>query len=497
MRQGICLSCYQITQLVALLLLSVTGGVHCDDGVQSVGKIRAAADLAFSKGQTEESAKLWGKVIEVEPENEQNHYKRFRVHLRLQKYKEAIHDLNAALKLKPTYEQALSQRAKLLRRVGRCAESEKDFAALEKLNPKNKDIGMISSAASCAQLQSKAEQAYQERNWQLARELYTEVMRHAELSEVVMLRRAWCEYNMGDLYEAIADAGKVLKIDTNSMEALELRGTCYYILGEFETAVNHYRQALKLDPEHAGCKAGHKLIKKILKSRDRFEKARAAENNEDALKHLNDILTADPEHPVTVPQAQRDMAKVYVDMKNFPEAKKVAEMALQTNENDLDMLRVLGDIHMAAEEYDEAVYKFKKAVEIAQGTTSQREVEEELRKAEAALKQSKQKDYYKILGVARNAKLKVIKKAYREQALAWHPDKHTGEEEKEKAEKQFQLVAEAYEVLSDDEMRRKYDRGEDVFENQGGGGPQHRGFNPFQHFRHGGGHQQHFNFHFG
>jgi DnaJ family protein C protein 3 len=47
-------------------------------------------------------------------------------------------------------------------------------------------------------------------------------------------------------------------------------------------------------------------------------------------------------------------------------------------------------------------------------------------------------------------------------ALVWHPDKHTGEEEKEKAEKQFQLIAEANEILSDDEKRGKYDRGEDV-----------------------------------
>ena len=93
-------------------------------------------------------------------------------------------------------------------------------------------------------------------------------------------------------------------------------------------------------------------------------------------------------------------------------------------------------------------------------------LQDELRRAEAALKQSKQKDYYKILGVARKATQKEIKKAYREQALIWHPDKHTGEEEKEKAEKQFQLVAEAYEVLQDAEKRSKYDRGEEVFPNQ-------------------------------
>ena len=132
----------------------------------------------------------------------------------------------------------------------------------------------------------------------------------------------------------------------------------------------------------------------------------------------------------------------------------------------------------------------------------ERECQDRLRKAEIALKQSKEKNYYKILGVSRTADKKAIKKAYRELALKWHPDKA---EDKEKAEKMFQDISEAYEVLSDEELRGKYDRGEEVFENQGGGGGrQHHGFpqemfrTHFQGGRGGGfpgGGQHHFRFH--
>ena len=80
------------------------------------------------------------------------------------------------------------------------------------------------------------------------------------------------------------------------------------------------------------------------------------------------------------------------------------------------------------------------------------------------------KDYYKILGVKKNATKKDIKKAYRKLALKYHPDKHK-EADKDKATKKFEEVANAYEVLMDDEKRRIYDQvGEEGLKQGGGGG---------------------------
>ncbi len=79
------------------------------------------------------------------------------------------------------------------------------------------------------------------------------------------------------------------------------------------------------------------------------------------------------------------------------------------------------------------------------------------------------RDYYEVLGVEKNASADEIKKAYRKLAIKYHPDKNPGDKA---AEERFKEAAEAYEVLSNDEKRQRYDQFGHSMGPQGFGGSQ-------------------------
>jgi len=216
-----------------------------------------------------------------------------------------------------------------------------------------------------------------------------------------------------------------------------------------------------------------------------------AKNFVEAIEHYKGAIDIEPDHVNFKKPTSFLIVQAYSKNKQHKEAIALAQSLVKEFDNTVDTLWALGDAQTDAEKFDDALRTFREALEAAPEGEGEdtKKAKEKVRQAEVALKQSKEKNYYKILGLPRTASAKDIKKAYRQLALEWHPDKNA--DNKEEAEKKFQDISEANEVLSDPELKAKYDRGEPVFENQGGGGGGRGGFNPnqqfFHHFQQGGG----------
>lgn len=260
------------------------------------------------------------------------------------------------------------------------------------------------------------------------------------------------------------------------------------------SALTHYRQGLHSDPEHKGLKKLFRQVKKLLKFMKNAEEEMARGEFAEAADDWQSALEVDTTHAQLNKDLYLQLCECRLKLKQYSEAQQACEDVMTIDDSIALAYSKLSEAQLGLEQFEEAVRSAKRAFEL---DDSSREFKEGVHRAEAALKQSKSKNYYKILGVARDANAKEIKKAYRKMALEWHPDKHgdKDEAERESVQKRFHDIAEAYEILSDEETRARYDRGEDVTGNAGAG-QQSRPFNPFGNgnFFQQGGRTFHFNF---
>jgi DnaJ family protein C protein 3 len=253
----------------------------------------------------------------------------------------------------------------------------------------------------CAQAVTESKRAFQHSNWPLAKDYLDQALRFAEAAPSLLMDRSWCWFHLGEQYDTIADTGKVLKLEADNMEALELRGRAYYIIGELETAINHYRKALHLDPEHKACKDMYRVVKSVIDNQKKADKATSSGDHKRAAEILIKLIAVDPDHRTVIPKARLDLARAYRHLKQLKEARQEAELVIKADENNAEAYKILGLLLGDLEDFEGAVQKLNKAKELSQG--ADREIDDELRKAEAALKQSKQKDYYKTLKVSHAA----------------------------------------------------------------------------------------------
>merc|ERR1739844_666403 len=311
-------------------------------------------------------------------------------------------------------------------------------------------------------------QAYQAKDYRKSLFCLDRALAISSASRQLKISRAECLAFLGRYGEAQEVANDILRLDNIHGDAIYVRGLCLYNEDNVDKAFTHFQQVLRLAPDHTKAKAIYKKAKALKQKKEEGNTAFKGGKLEDVYTLYSEALQIDPFNKYTNAKLFFNRATVAAKLKKLKESIQDCTSALELDEKYFKAVLRRAKSYMDLELYEEAVRDYELANKMERGN---HEVRQLLQQAKLELKKSKRKDYYKILGVDKNANEEEIKKAYRKRAMVHHPDRHSGatEAEQKDHEHKFKEVGEAYAILSDEKKRRVYDSGQDLDGGEGHG----------------------------
>ncbi|KAK7074490.1 DnaJ subfamily C member 3 [Halocaridina rubra] len=432
----------------------------------------------LAKGQLHDALSHFHAAIDGDPYNYLTYYRRATVYLALGRSRPGLQDLDEVMKLKPDFTAARAQRAGVLVKLGRLEEAHIDLEKVLRKEPTHEEANRLYTMIE--PIKRDVLEAYSHvrtGRYQHALLLLKNAIDSCPWDAALRELRVEAYQAIGDVMSAIADMRVTTKLIQDNTDGYLTLATLYYQIGDIEQGLSEIRECLKLDPDHKNCFTLYKKIKKVNKLVNDAQEYVNTKEYEECIISANKVLKEEKELQEVQFLAYNKLCQcqVHVD----PTAAVTACRHALNIKEEARLYCDMAEAHIADEMFDEAVSDYQKALNIDENL---QRAKEGMERAQKLNKQAKKRDYYKILGVKRTANKREITKAYRALAQKWHPDHYDGEE-KDKAEKMFIDIAAAKEVLTDDEMRTKFDNGEDPLDpEQQQGGPGGHGFNPFQHF---------------
>ncbi|ORY23810.1 hypothetical protein BCR39DRAFT_548578 [Naematelia encephala] len=465
---------------------------------RTLQQITSDANRLLAEGAYLEASRSYSEAIDLDPNSYVNYYKRATAYLSLGKNNAALDDFDTILKLNPSFSQAHLQKAKILAKEGDFDTAKTELKLFGKTKESEEASELVNSITAASAEKKSALAALKSNHWDRCVEHATKALEVGINSIEIREVRLKCEEELGDVDAVYGDLSRLASLNPSALSLpLRLSHIAYFLLAS-PTATNHIKQCLHYDPDSAPCKRVHKLLRSLdkdtAKARNFVEgsswrQAIKVLDGEDGLLARFDAALAqaikEEYLPLQFEPKKRSLKRLELyalackaavganDLSSSKGGKWCQETIWMDPEN-MDALVGQGEKLLKEEKYEEALRMFENAFEKS-GRSSQ-DIMNRVQKAQKLLKISKQKDYYKVLGVPRDADERQIKKAFRTAAKNAHPDVG-GSEEKMAA------LNEAYEVLSNPELRARYDSGDDPNDpHQGNGGGQ----NPFAHHNGGG-----------
>ncbi|KAJ9134803.1 DnaJ domain-containing protein [Pleurostoma richardsiae] len=453
-----------------------------------ISSLLSSAHSHLARGETSDALVYYDAALSRDPSDYLTYFKRATTHLSLGRTAQATDDFNKVIALKPGFEGAHVQLGKLKARIADW-DGAREQLMMARKGPGSKEMDEIMEAQGAATL---AETAEQNGNFE-------DCINHAGIAIMIASRsvslrqlRSRCRFARGEVEEGMGDLHHILQMKPGDITPhITISAVTFFALGDLQNGISQIRKCLHSDPDSKACRRllkqekaiekAHGDIIRALEKKQPMTAVRMLVSSEDEQGLIKDVksqvqaLRDDGTIPGAAPNKLIATlvgfaCQGFYEM-NSKKAKEYCAEALELDSDSFYGLLSQADSQLAADELEQAIASLKRAGEVR--PDKQDLVNPLMQKAQIALKRSKTKDYYKVLGVAHDADERQIKSAYRKLSKQHHPDKAAKQGlTKEVAEKKMAAINEAYEVLSDPELRARFDRGDDP--------NSHEQQNPFQ-----------------
>uniref|UniRef100_A0A667YEL7 DnaJ homolog subfamily C member 7 n=1 Tax=Myripristis murdjan TaxID=586833 RepID=A0A667YEL7_9TELE len=412
----------------------------------------------YIKKDYSEAYNYYTKAIDMCPKNPSYYGNRAATLMMLCRYREALEDAQQAVRLDDTFMKGHLREGKCHLSLGNAMAASRCFQRVLELEPDNSQAQQeVKNAESILEYEKMAEIGFEKRDFRMVVFCMDRALESASACHRFKILKAECLALLGRYPEAQTVASDILRMDCTNGDALYVRGLCLYYEDCIDKAVQFFVQALRMAPDHEKARLACRNAKALKAKKEEGNKAFKEGNYEAAYELYSEALTIDPNNIKTNAKLYCNRGTVGSKVSNNHRKNSTSisfELCLH-----LTGCFVWG-CYMDTEQYEEAVRDYEKVYQ----TEKTKEHKQLLKNAQLELKKSKRKDYYKVLGVDKNATEDEIKKAYRKRALMHHPDRHSGAsaEVQKEEEKKFKEVGEAFSVLSDPKKKSRYDSGQDL-----------------------------------
>ncbi|XP_018333293.1 dnaJ homolog subfamily C member 7 isoform X2 [Agrilus planipennis] len=443
--------------------------IDLDSGFNgSLAELKKENGNQFFKAQQYRSAlPLYTEAIQLCPDTAAYYGNRAACYIMLNNFRDALEDARRSVQLDPNFTKGYQRILKCGIALGDLMTAENAARKIAELAPNSPSIkNEAESLTALKQQELEAQKAYEKKDFRKVVYCMDRCLDHAPSCARYKILKAECLAFLGRYKEAMELANGILHFDKGNADAIYVRGICLFYEDNIDTAVSHFQQVLRFAPDHKKAVESYKRAKQLKKKKDDGNAAFKTNRLQEALDLYTEALTIDPLNRKTNAKLYFNRAIVLSRLRKFEDAVADCTMALDLDDTYLKALLRRAKCYMDLGEYEDAVRDYEKACKMDKSRENKRLLQE----AKIALKRSKRKDYYKILGVDRNATDDEIKKAYRKRALVHHPDRHANatETERKDQEKKFKEVGEAYGILSDPKKKVRYDSGQDMEDFDGG-----------------------------